>query len=130
MRFAVILLSAACLLAPCPKSASVAGESPVSLDTTMCGSVLTGQEVSEPDENGDRRRKSSDDPCAVADSNLAREEAEILKLRPLEAAAPRKAWDRKSKPEFLDAIRRRFELQPAELAMIGRAGFAVPARLE
>src|SRR5262249_21195158 len=37
---------------------------------------------------------------------------------------------RKSRPAFLAAIRRRFELKPSELAVIKRAGFAVPARLE
>jgi hypothetical protein len=39
-------------------------------------------------------------------------------------------WDHKSQPQFLDAIRRRFELQPAELAVLDRVGFAAPARLE
>ena len=72
---------------------------------------------------------SSKDPCAVADNNLAREEAEILKPKPPAAATAAQVWDHKSKPQFLDAIRRRFALQPAELTIIDRAGFAVPARL-
>ncbi|MCX7363494.1 MAG: DUF3160 domain-containing protein, partial [Alphaproteobacteria bacterium] len=76
------------------------------------------------------RRTSSKDPCAVADDNLKRDEAEILRPKPAVAAAPRKDWDRKSKPRFLGSIARRFELQAPELAAIGRAGFAVPARLE
>ncbi len=46
------------------------------------------------------------------------------------ARAPQLAWDHKSRPRFLEAILRRFELQPAELTVINRAGFAVPARLE
>jgi hypothetical protein len=103
-----------------------------------------------PQQDGDElpqyeRRASANDPCAVADANLARDETEILKARPPVAAAPQKAgdqkawaqkawdqkaWDHKSRPQFLDAIVRRFELQPAELAVIHRAGFAVPARLE
>jgi hypothetical protein len=76
------------------------------------------------------RRVSSKDPCAVADESLARDEATILQARPSAAVVPISAWDRKAKPQFLDLIGRRFELQPAELAVINRAGFAVPARLE
>ena len=76
------------------------------------------------------RRASSKDPCAVADDNLRRAEAEILQPRPAVAAAPRQDWDRKSKPRFLGSIARRFELQAPELAAIDRAGVAVPARLE
>jgi hypothetical protein len=76
------------------------------------------------------RRATSNDPCAVADDNLAREEAEILKAKAPAAAAPRQAWDRKSRPQFLNTILGRFDLQPAELATINRTGFVVPARLE
>lgn len=76
------------------------------------------------------RLASSKSPCAVADDNLAREEAEILKPKPPAAPTLHKAWDHKSRPHFFDAIRRRFELQPTEVATINRAGFAVPARLE
>ena len=78
------------------------------------------------------RRDAAKDPCAVADDNLARDEAEILAAKPAAAAAaaPRKAWDRRSRPQFLAAITRRFALQPDELAVIRRNGFAVPARLE
>ena len=76
------------------------------------------------------RRAASKDPCAVADENLAREEAEILKARPAAAAAPRQAWDRKSQPQFLKTILGRFDLQPAELAVLNRNGVVVPARLE
>lgn len=76
------------------------------------------------------RRKSSKNPCTVADEGLARDEATILQAKPVAAVASRSVWDHKAKPQFLDVIGRRFELQPAELAVINRAGFAVPARLE
>lgn len=76
------------------------------------------------------RRVSSKEPCTVADDRLARDEATILQAKPVAAVAARTVWDHKSKPQFLDLIGRRFALQPAELAVINRAGFAVPARLE
>lgn len=84
-------------------------------------------ETSFPD---DERRISSKNPCDVADENLARDEAEILKGRTPAAAVARQVWDRKSSPQFLKLIASRFDLQPAELALMSRASFVVPARLE
>jgi len=135
MRLAPFLLAVACALALSQTPASgqsapvpAAAASPASRDAA-CGR--------DPPQAADRetyedyeRLASSKDPCAVADNNLAREEAEILKPKPPAAAPAHTLWDHKSRPQFLDAIRRRFELQPAELALIDRAGFAVPARLE
>jgi hypothetical protein len=135
MRLAPILLALACSLALPPAFAQAASErGPVAAlastyNGAACGRDLPQQDDSEPSADYERQA-SSKDPCAVADDNLAREEAEILKPKPPAAAAPRVAWDHKSRPQFLEAIVRRFELQPAELAVINRAGFAVPARLE
>ena len=106
----------------------VAAGSPAFPDA-VCGNDLQPQNDSEPYEDHERLA-SSNDPCAVADNNLAREEAEVLKPKPPAVATASKVWDHTSRPQFLDAIRRRFELQPSELATIDRAGFAVPARLE
>jgi hypothetical protein len=95
-----------------------------------CAQDLLQQDADQPPQY--ERRASANGRCDVADANLARDEAEILKASPAVAAAPRdqKVWDHKSRPQFLEAIVRRFELQPAELAVLHRAGFAVPARLE
>jgi hypothetical protein len=137
MRLAPILLALTWSLAPPPTSAfaqAAPERGPVAAlaaayPGAACGRDLPQQDDSAASEDYERQA-SSKDPCAVADDNLAREEAEILKPKPPTAAAPRKTWDHKSRPQFLEAIRRRFELQPAELAVINRAGFAVPARLE
>lgn len=94
-----------------------------------CGrDVPREEEVESSEDYG--RRVSSKDPCAVADDNLARAEAEILKPQPPVPVTPQAAWDHKSKPQFLHAITRRFGLKPAELGVLNRLGFAVPARLE
>ena len=136
MRPAPILLALACALAPLsiPASAQAEPSVTVAAPSPVSPGAACGRERAPADEprtdTDDMRRASSKDPCAVADDNLAREEAEILKPKPPEAAAAREAWDHKSRPRFLDAIQRRFELRPAELAMIDRAGFAVSARLE
>src|SRR5690349_17484377 len=50
------------------------------------------------------RQASSKDPCAVADDNLAREEAEILKSKPPATAASLQKWDHTSRPQYLGAI--------------------------
>ena len=110
-------------------AALFAAASPNRAGAMVCGLDLLQQDDRESYEDHERLA-SSKDPCAVADNNLAREEAEILKSKPPAAAAAAQVWDHKSKPQFLDAIRRRFELRPAELAVIDRAGFAVPVRLE
>jgi hypothetical protein len=136
MRLALIL-ALAWSLAPHPTAAFAQGApergpvvAPASADPGVaCRRDLPRQDDPEPSTDYERQA-SSKDPCAVADDNLARAEAEILKAKPPAAAAPRQAWDRKSSPQFLKSILGRFELQPAELAMIGRAGFVVPARLE
>ena len=133
MRLAPILLALACSLALPQMPASGQAVPPPALapasPDAACGRDPPQQEDRQPNWDNERLA-SSKDPCAVADNNLAREEAEILKPKPPAAAAPRTVWDHKSRPQFLDAIVRRFELQPAELAMIDRAGFAAPARLE
>ena len=136
MRLAPILLALAWSLALPPTStfAQAAARGPAAAlpsayPRAACGRDLPQQDDSEPSADYERRA-SSMDPCAVADDHLARDEAAILKPTPPAAAVPRKVWDHKSRPQFLEAILRRFELQPAELAVINRAGFAVPARLE
>lgn len=97
-------------------------------DAAVCGRKAPPEDEYEPSSDY-ARRASSKAPCTVSDDRLARDEATILQAKPI-AVAPRSVWDRKSKPQFLDLIGRRFELQPAELAVINRAGVAVPARLE
>jgi hypothetical protein len=140
MRPAPILLALVWSLAPPPAAAFEATPHgpPAALASVYpgaaCGRDLPQQDVSETSTDYERL-VSAKDPCAVADNNLAREEAAILNPKPPVATAPHatsnhEAWDHKSRPAFFDSIRRRFELQPAELKLINRAGFAVPARLE
>jgi Protein of unknown function (DUF3160) len=137
VRRTPILLALACLLALPPTSALAAAapehgpiEAISSADPgASCRRDLPQQNDSEAVDESERLA-SSKNPCAVADDNLAREEAEILRPKPPAAAAPQDTWDHKSRPQFLEAILQRFELQPAELTVINRTGFAVPARLE
>jgi hypothetical protein len=137
IRLSPIPHTRACLLVLAP-TAAVAAPAPAHgpvevIAAANPGAVCSRDPLQQNDaEAGDdtERVASSKNPCAVADDNLAREEAEILKPKPPAAAAPQQAWDHKSKPRFLEAIVRRFELQPAELTVLNRAGFAVPARLE
>ncbi len=137
MRPAPILLALTCLLAPPPASAfalAVEEDAPVAALSSAYAGAVCGRDLPKQDDSApaadDDRRASAKDPCAVADNNLARAEAEILKGKPPVPAAPYETWDHNARPQFLEAILRRFELQPAELAVIKRAGFAVPARLE
>ena len=127
MRLALIL-AFACSLA-LPSAAALAQAAPASPGTACSRDPLPQNETEEfsPDYS---RRATAKDPCAVADENLAREEAEILKAKPVAAAAPRQLWDRKSQPQFFKTIAARFDLQPAELAVLNRTGVVVPARLE
>jgi hypothetical protein len=129
MRLALVLALALSSV-PCA-TAAVAQTAPErgAILGAACNRELPPQDDPEPDSK-DERRTASRDPCAVADNNLARDEAEILKGKPPAAAAPRQAWDRKSSPQFLKQIAGRFDLQPAEIAVMNRAGFVVPARLE
>jgi hypothetical protein len=93
-----------------------------------CGGDLS--QPLEPEAAADTgRRVSSKDPCAIADSNLARDEAEILKPKASAGTMPQRLWDHTSRPQFLDLVRRRFDLQPAEIGTLDRIGFVVPARL-
>ena len=142
MRPAPILLALVCLLAPLPTSAfapsafalAAPADAPVEALSSAYAGAACGRDLPQRDDSerstDDERLASAKDPCAVADNNLAREEAEILKGKPPVAAAHYATWDHNARPQFLEAILRRFELQPAELAVIKRAGFAVPARLE
>jgi hypothetical protein len=79
------------------------------------------------------RLEKPDDPkevCATADSNLTRVEGAILDTkRPPGVPAAASAWDGKKPPRYLDAVQKRFDLSPAELAAIGKNGFAVLDRL-
>lgn len=131
MRLAPIVLaliwsSAACLV---PAFAQTVPAPAQANDGPACHGPAP--ELYEEDPSKDlSRRASSKNPCAVAQANLKRDEAEILRPKPALAAVPHGAWDGQAKPQFLESIARRFELQPSELAVIGRAGFAVPARLE
>ena len=121
MRLALIF-ALAWSLAPHPTAAFAQGapeRAPVAAPASAspgvaCSRDLLGQDDPEPSTDYERRA-SSTDPCAVADANLAREEAEILKAKPPAAAAPRVAWDRKSSPQFLKNIVGRFDL----VAIIG-----------
>src|SRR5271168_1433752 len=107
MRLALILLTVGCTLAlpRQPASGQVAPASVAALSPSpdaACGLALSQPE--DPDTYEDNERlASSKNPCAVADNNLAREEAEILKPKPPAAAAPRVVWDHKSRPQFLGA---------------------------
>ncbi len=100
MRLAPIVFALACSLAlpQTPASAQVAPQPVplVALPTASPGAACDG-DLPQPDDSSPsadyERRASSKDPCAVADDNLAREEAEILKLKPPAAAARREAWD-------------------------------------
>src|SRR5262245_20329891 len=137
MRLAPILLALVCALAPPPTSAlaqTTEERGPVAALPSAAAGAACSRDLRQPDDieasEDYSRQASSKNPCAVADENLSREEAEILKSKPAAAAAPSLAWDHKSRPQFLEAITRRFALQPAELAVINRAGLAVPARLE
>ncbi|HEX3765089.1 MAG TPA: DUF3160 domain-containing protein [Kofleriaceae bacterium] len=68
--------------------------------------------------------------CSVARVNFARAADAILAARDRPGKpAPRTPWDHRTPPERLDAIRRRFELAPDELAQLRRTGVVVPARL-
>ena len=125
MRLAAVLLALA-WSSTAPFAFAVAQ---TAADRLVCDRKAPQQDDDQPSSDF-HRRASSKDPCAVADANLKRDEAEILRPKPAVAAAPRKDWDRKSKPRFLGSIARRFELQAPELAALDRAGVAVPARLE
>jgi hypothetical protein len=132
MRLALILALACSLASHAAFAQGAPGPAaapPSASPGVACSRDPLGQDDPEPSTDYGRQA-SSKNPCTVADDNLARDEAEILKARPPAAAAPRQAWDHKSSPQFLKSILGRFELQPAELAMINRAGFVVPARLE
>ena len=136
-RLPLTLLTLVWCLASPPTSAFAASATergPVAALASTNSGAACGRDQSQqddPEPSADYGRlASSKSPCAVADDNLAREEAEILKPKPPAAPTLHKAWDHKSRPHFFDAIRRRFELQPTEVATINRAGFAVPARLE
>lgn len=132
MRLALILLTVAASFALPLTPASLAEVAPPSSPHAACAQAPAQQDEIGPPPDGDgaTRRVSAKDPCAVADDNLARDEAAILKAKPQAAAAHHEAWDHKARPQFLDLIRRRFELQPSEIAVLERIGFAVPARLE
>ena len=125
MRLALILALTCSLTLPSVVFAQTAPSAP----STACNRDPLPQDDPEPSTDYGRRATAKD-PCAVADENLAREEAEILKAKPAAAAAPRQVWDRKSQPQFLKSIIGRFDLQPAELAVLNRTGVVVPARLE
>lgn len=119
MRHVLLAFALACSLAP-----------PASAADAACGPPPSSPERPDGSAGADARRATATDPCAVADTHLARDEARILAETQPGPIAARVPWDRKTKPRFLDLIRRRFELQPSELAVLGRIGFAVPARLE
>jgi len=84
------------------------------------------------DDDGDhprRKKRQKITACSVVSGNIAREAGAILAANGRGGHAPRAAWDHRSAPERLDAIRRRFELDRAELDMLHRTGVVVPARL-
>ena len=99
------LLALACLLALPPTSALAAAapehgpiEAISSADPgASCRRDLPQQNDSEAVDESERLA-SSKNPCAVADDNLAREEAEIVRPKPPAAAAPQDMWDHKSRP--------------------------------
>jgi hypothetical protein len=137
MRPAPILLALTLFAAPLAGAfAQPAPERPAAPPAATADRAACSREAPQEQDDLDplleySRRAAAKDPCTVADDNMARDEAEILAAKPATAAAaPRKAWDRRSRPQFLAAIKRRFALQPDEIAVIRRNGFAVPARLE
>jgi hypothetical protein len=94
-------------------------------------------EPDEPEPDDRSTRAKPEDPadrCAVAESNLARAEAAVLARRTSSPTAPTARasapWDRRAKPARLDDVTRRFALGPADLAVLQKNGFVVPARLE
>lgn len=125
----VVLALALSLMAPPTLTVARAAPEPAADNDAACSRKAPRQDDDDASE-GVARRTASKTLCDVADDALARDEAVILRAKPPAAAAARVAWDRKSKPQFLDLIGRRFELRPAELAVLNRAGVAVPARLE
>src|SRR5262245_3622094 len=94
MRLASIFLASTLLamawaltLPPSPAFAQAARErSPVAALTSVSPGAACSRDLSQQDESEAlteyERRASAKDPCAVADENLARDEAEILKPRP------------------------------------------------
>jgi hypothetical protein len=77
-------------------------------------------------------RKSPVDPndiCEPADVNLTRAEKEILAAPRGGASSIGPAWDKKTPPQYLDIVDRRFALTTGEKAMLRANGFVVPARL-
>ena len=95
-------------------------------------------EPEEPEPDGLRARAMPDDPkdlCAVADSNLARAESTILAapraVRALAAGAlaALQPWDRHREPARLRDVTQRFALSRADLTLLEKNGFVVPARL-
>jgi hypothetical protein len=76
-----------------------------------------------------RRRQTGKEVCTVADDNLTRAEAEILKL-PIPRASDRvAAWDHRTPLERLPLITQRFGLDPDERRRLERHGFVAAARL-
>jgi hypothetical protein len=77
-----------------------------------------------------KRKETSSEVCAVADSNLATSETAILALTPPASGPPRATWNHRARPLRLDTITRRFGLEPDELAQLSRNGFVVADRLQ
>ena len=97
MHATPILLALAWCLAPPPTSAFAAAaqeHGPAAAlssayPSAACGRDLPQQDDSDASEDYERLA-SSKNPCAVADDNLARAEAEILRPKPPVATAPQR----------------------------------------
>jgi hypothetical protein len=74
------------------------------------------------------RLEKSNDACAVADSNLKRDEAAILKATAARPPANSKPWDKKAALLRIAPIQKRFALDKTELAKLGESGVAVLPR--
>lgn len=70
------------------------------------------------------------DLCEPALLNVDATMARVLEEPAKPGTAPHAPWDRKSKPTYLDLVRRRFALADGEVARLGKDGFAVLGALE
>lgn len=94
------------------------------------GAADADGDAADPGDYPQRRKRQRITACSVIDANLSRYAGAILAAHQRGGHARRAAWDHRSTPERLDAIRRRFDLDRPELDMLNRTGVVVPARLE
>ncbi|MBL8020803.1 MAG: DUF3160 domain-containing protein [Leptospirales bacterium] len=119
-RFLILILSALAFSATSPE---------VKTSGQGCAEVLVPEEIETQPFERKKDPKNKKDPCEMSDSNIEKAIRAVL----ANAAPPRvqaSAWNGKDSIARLDMLTRRFALKPAELAMLKKQGFVVPARLE